>query len=67
MITHDARRSLTRGNNPVPSPWLATIIAALSKPRPDPGRLQIIPLCMVTTWVSSHRSRAENCEDLYTR
>jgi hypothetical protein len=24
MITHDTRRSLTRGNNPVPSPWLAT-------------------------------------------
>ena len=24
MITHDARRSLSRGNNPVPSPWLAT-------------------------------------------
>ena len=24
MITHDARRSLPRGNNPVPSPWLAT-------------------------------------------
>ena len=24
MITHDARRSLARGNNPVPSPWLAT-------------------------------------------
>ena len=21
MITHDARRSLSRGNNPVPSPW----------------------------------------------
>jgi hypothetical protein len=25
MITHDARRSLSRGNNPVPSPWLATL------------------------------------------
>ena len=25
MITHDARRSLPRGNNPVPSPWLATM------------------------------------------
>jgi hypothetical protein len=24
MITHDARRSLPRGNNPVPSPRLAT-------------------------------------------
>ena len=24
MITHDARRSLSRGNNPVPSPWQAT-------------------------------------------
>jgi hypothetical protein len=24
MITHDTRRSLPRGNNPVPSPWLAT-------------------------------------------
>lgn len=24
MITHDARRSLSCGNNPVPSPWLAT-------------------------------------------
>ena len=26
MITHDAGRSLPRGNNPVPSPWLATKI-----------------------------------------
>ena len=26
MITHDARRSLSRGNNPVPSPWLATAV-----------------------------------------
>jgi hypothetical protein len=25
MITHDARRSLSHGNNPVPSPWLATL------------------------------------------
>ena len=25
MITHDARRSLSRGNNPVTSPWLATV------------------------------------------
>ena len=25
MITHDARRSLPRGNNPVPSPWQATM------------------------------------------
>jgi len=24
MITHDTRRSLSHGNNPVPSPWLAT-------------------------------------------
>jgi hypothetical protein len=24
MITRDARRSLSRGNNPVPSPWQAT-------------------------------------------
>ena len=24
MITHDARRSLSRGNNPVPSPWQAS-------------------------------------------
>ena len=24
MITHDARWSLSRGNIPVPSPWLAT-------------------------------------------
>jgi hypothetical protein len=24
MITHDARWSLTRGKNPVPSPWQAT-------------------------------------------
>jgi hypothetical protein len=24
MITHDARRSLSRGKNPVPSPWQAT-------------------------------------------
>ena len=24
MITHDARRSLSRGNNPVLSPWQAT-------------------------------------------
>ena len=23
MITHDARRSLSRDNNPVPSPWEA--------------------------------------------
>jgi hypothetical protein len=30
MITHDARRSLSRGNNPVPSPWLATISANLT-------------------------------------
>jgi hypothetical protein len=30
MITHDTRRSLSRGNNPVPSPWQATWgIAAL--------------------------------------
>jgi hypothetical protein len=29
MITHDARRSLSRGNNPVPSPWQAT---------PEPAR-----------------------------
>ena len=27
MITHDARRSLSHGNNPVPSPWLATVLA----------------------------------------
>jgi hypothetical protein len=27
MITHDARRSLSRGNNPVPSPWLAAYTA----------------------------------------
>jgi hypothetical protein len=27
MITHDARRSLSRGNNPVPSPWQATVVA----------------------------------------
>ena len=27
MITHDARRSLSRGNNPVPSPWQATLKA----------------------------------------
>ncbi len=26
MITQDARRSLSRGNNPVPSPWQATDI-----------------------------------------
>ena len=25
MITHDARRSLSRGKNPVPSPWQATV------------------------------------------
>jgi hypothetical protein len=24
MITHDTRRSLSRGKNPVPSPWQAT-------------------------------------------
>jgi hypothetical protein len=30
MITHDARRSLPRGNNPVPSPRLATFPAALT-------------------------------------
>jgi len=29
MITHDARRSLSRGNNPVPSPWLATGLLGL--------------------------------------
>jgi class 3 adenylate cyclase len=27
MITHDARRSLSRGKNPVPSPWQATAVA----------------------------------------
>ena len=26
MITHDARRSLSRGNNPVQSPWQATVM-----------------------------------------
>ena len=29
MITHDARWSLSRGNIPVPSPWLATRSATL--------------------------------------
>ena len=26
MITHDARWSLSRGKNPVPSPWQATVL-----------------------------------------
>jgi hypothetical protein len=34
MITHDARRSLSRGNNPVPSPWQATAPAAAARTTP---------------------------------
>jgi hypothetical protein len=55
MITHDARRSLSRGNNPVPSPWLATartghaeISRAESAFRANPapaGRTESITLC----------------------
>jgi hypothetical protein len=30
MITHDARRSLPHGNNPVPSPWLATRLRTMT-------------------------------------
>jgi hypothetical protein len=33
MITRDARRSLSRGNNPVPSPWQATVTALICRPR----------------------------------
>ena len=37
MITHDARRSLSRGNNPVPSPWLATVRWRATRQTPAPA------------------------------
>ena len=33
MITHDARRSLSRGHNPVPSPWPVAYTAGASAGR----------------------------------
>ena len=42
MITHDARRSLSRGNNPVPSRWLATL-ATLEIPPPGQRQESAIP------------------------
>ena len=40
MITHDARRSLSRGNNPVPSPWLATPHAPAVEPLHPPAAVR---------------------------
>jgi hypothetical protein len=40
MITHDARWSLSRGNIPVPSPWLATLSGRGPEINGDPNSRQ---------------------------
>ena len=55
MITHDARRSLSHGNNPVPSPWLATRMPYLHRYHGAvPPMALIAPFAQVTR--STNRS-----------
>ena len=47
MITHDAGRSLSRGQNPVPSPWLATdALASFGVVHAD------MPLTLANIWLA---------------